>query len=378
MARILYFTRDFTTHDHRFLAALAETEHQVYYLQLERRGHTLEDRPLPDGITRVEWAGGNQPFTWDQIKPLTIDLQRVIAEVRPDLIQAGPVQTAAYLVALTGFTPLVTVSWGSDLLVDARRSARYRRVTRYTLAHSAALVGDCQPVHAAAVGEGMPPDKIITFPWGVDLVHFSPTGPALEPALFAGQSGPKFVILSTRAWEPIYGVDILAQGFVLAAREIPELRLVMLGYGSLAGKLHSIFASAQMLERVIFPGQISQADLPKYYRSADLYSSASHSDGSSISLLEAMACGRPVLVSDIPGNRAWVTPGVQGWWFADGNPRSLAEGLGLAFAYRQDLHEIGQAARRLAEARANWPDNFKKLQLAYDLALSNSAIASKN
>ena len=378
MSRILYFSRDYTTHDHRFLSALAGTSHQVFYLQLERRGHILEDRPLPVGITAVEWAGGKQPFTWDQKEALLADLRRVIGEIQPDLIQAGPVQTSAYLVALTGFKPLVTVSWGSDLLVDAGKSARYGEITRFTLAHSAALVGDCLPVEEAAIANGMPPGKIVIFPWGVDLDHFSPASPSFERLLFPAHSENPLFILSTRAWEPIYGVDILAQGFALAARETPELHLVMLGDGSLSSKLRAIFESSQVMDHVLFPGQITQNDLPNYYRSAELYLSASRSDGTSISLLEALACGCPVLVSDIPGNQAWIKPGEQGWWFRDGSPQSLAEALGRVFAHRQELPNKGLAARRLAEECADWRKNFKKLQIVYDLALNiHSASATK-
>ncbi len=372
MARILYFTRDYTTHDHRFLSALAGTDHQVYYLRLERRGHALEDRPLPAGIQKIHWAGGDKPFNWSQSLPLLLDLKRVIREIQPHLIQAGPVQTAAFLVALSGFRPLVTTSWGSDLLVDAQRSAWYRRVTRYTMQHSAVLVGDCQPVREAAIAHGMNPEMIVTFPWGVDLNHFSPTSRAIEQPLFPTQANKPFVVLSTRAWEPIYGVDVLAKGFCMAAQDIPDLRLVMLGNGSLAGRLRGIFEGERMLDRVTFPGQVQQSNLPRYYRSIDLYISASRSDGTSISLLEAMACGRPVLVSDIPGNRAWVEPGVQGWWFKDGNPHSLAEALIEAYNQRPHLSEMGQAARRLAEERADWSKNFTKLLGAYDLALDHS------
>jgi hypothetical protein len=61
MARILYFSRDYTTHDHRFLTALAKTSHHVYYLRLEKGPLVLEDRPLPPEIEQVEWGGGAQP-----------------------------------------------------------------------------------------------------------------------------------------------------------------------------------------------------------------------------------------------------------------------------------------------------------------------------
>jgi hypothetical protein len=52
--RVLYFTRDYTPHDYRFLSALAGTDHRVYYLRLERSQRQLEDRPLPPEIEQVK------------------------------------------------------------------------------------------------------------------------------------------------------------------------------------------------------------------------------------------------------------------------------------------------------------------------------------
>jgi glycosyltransferase involved in cell wall biosynthesis len=307
--RILYFSRDYTTHDRRFLQELAKTEHKVYFLQLERRGHTLEDRPLPVEIEQIHWAGGRAPARLRDGPRLLPDLKRVIRQVKPDLIQAGPIQRAAFLAALTGFHPLLSMSWGYDLLVDANRNAAWRWATRFTLKHSDAMVGDCQTIRQLAVAHGMPDERIVTFPWGIDLEHFAPLppSPAQEQDENAGSSRP-FVILSTRGWESIYGVDIIARAFVTAARQCAELQLIMLGNGSLATTLRRMFAKGNVEEQVVFPGQVKYSELPRYYQRADLYVSASHSDGSSISLLEAMACGKPVLVSDIPGNREWVTP----------------------------------------------------------------------
>jgi L-malate glycosyltransferase len=124
-----------------------------------------------------------------------------------------------------------------------------------------------------------------------------------------------------------------------------------------------------VLEQVHFPGHVSQVDLARYYRSSDLYLSASHSDGSSISLLEAMACGLPALVSDIPGNREWINPGEQGWWFPDGDHRLMADAIIQAVEQRERLPEMGQSARQVSEQRADWNSNFPKLLEAYELGL---------
>jgi glycosyltransferase involved in cell wall biosynthesis len=164
-------------------------------------------------------------------------------------------------------------------------------------------------------------------------------------------------------------VDVIARAFVIAARQCPELRLIMLGNGSQSSQLRQIFMKAGLEDRVLFPGLVSQADLPRYYHLADLYLSASHSDGTSISLLEAMACGRPVLVSDIPGNREWVQDGANGWLFPDGDENALAQAIVNAVAVRDHLPEIGRAARDIAEQRADWERNFPELMRAYRIAL---------
>ena len=378
--RILYFSRDYTTHDHRFLTALAKTDHRVFYLRLEGGGQVLEDRPLPPEIEQVQWAGGHQPATLKDGIHLLDDLRRVIRLVKPDLIHAGPIQRSAFLAALAGFHPLVSVSWGYDLLHDAQINPFWGCATRYTLHHSDAFVGDCDTIRKLATSFGMHPDRIVTFPWGIDLTHFndsssvSTTRPMIDEPLpasigFQSMNDRTFNLLSTRSWEPIYGIDVIARAFVIAARKYPELRLNLLGNGSQYASIRQSLLIGAVYDQVCFPGQVPYADLPSYYHHADVYISASHSDGTSISLLEAFACGKPAIVPDIPGNREWVTPGENGWLFRDGNADALASAILNAIESRHHLPEMGRKARQIAEARADWEQNFPQLEKAYTLAM---------
>ncbi len=365
--KVLYFSRDYTPHDHRFLSALAQTPHTIFYLRLERRSRQLEDRPLPPQVEQVVWQGGRRPVSWGDYVRLLLDLRRVIRQIQPDVIHAGPIQSAAFLAALSGFRPLVSMSWGSDLLLDADRSAWMRWVTRFTLQRTAVLAADCRTVQEKAARLGFPNQRVVLFPWGVDLSRFRP-GRAEE---FRARRGwqDAFVALSLRTWEPLYGVDVVARGFAWAARQNPRLRLLLLGGGSQAGLIRSIFEQEGVLDQVFFGGHINGDALPQYYQAADLYISASHSDGSSVSLMEALASGLPVLVSDIPSNREWVTDGQEGWFFPDGDDAALSEGILRAASQPERLSVMGQAARRLAEQRANWPANFQRLLQAYQLAV---------
>ena len=144
---------------------------------------------------------------------------------------------------------------------------------------------------------------------------------------------------------------------------------MLVGGGSQGARLRQILLSGGVLDRVIFGGQISQSDLPRWYHRADVYISPSHVDGSSVSLMEALASGLPCLVSDIPGNREWVIEGENGWLFPDGDVDALAVKLLQVYDQRDALPEIGRAARSVAEERADWTKNSAKLMQAYQRVL---------
>jgi glycosyltransferase involved in cell wall biosynthesis len=93
-------------------------------------------------------------------------------------------------------------------------------------------------------------------------------------------------------------------------------------------------------------------------------------DGSSVSLMEALACGLPCLVSDIPANKEWVFEGQNGWLFPDGNVDALAAKILAAIDQRASLPEISKNARLVAEDRADWKKNFGKLLTAYEKTVS--------
>src|SRR5512142_380714 len=175
--RVLYFSNGYSPHDHRFLAALSQTEHEVLFLRLTGAQRQVEDRPVPAEIRQVQWAGGKGPFRWRDAPRLSFDLMRVIREVKPDLVHAGPIQTCAFLVAMAGFRPLLTMSWGYDLMQDAERNAWWRWVTRYTLRRSSFFVSDALVTRDKAAAYGVQTDCTAVFPWGVDLDHFRPAQP---------------------------------------------------------------------------------------------------------------------------------------------------------------------------------------------------------
>ncbi len=362
--RILYCSQNYSPHDHRFLSALGATEHEIFWLRLEQDARKQEARPLPQGVQAVAWREETTRTDWLDYPGLKKLFEKVIQKIQPDIVHAGPIQRVALLPAMAGFHPLLSMSWGFDMLEDAWRDPLWRAATRFVLRRSDWFAADCQTVRRAAESYGFPAERMTIFPWGVDHEIFQPR----ERGFMRRQVGYEedLLIVHTRSWEPRYGVDVALEGFWRAFKEEPNIRMFMLGGGSQERKVKDFVNDKGLEERVLFCGYKENEILAQYYRAADVYLSASHIDGSSVALLEAMACACPPLVSDIPSNLEWVRDGQEGWVFRDGDPHSLAERIVAISRSRRDLAARGEQARRKAQQDADWRVNFKKLLETYN------------
>jgi L-malate glycosyltransferase len=362
--KVLYFTRTQSPHDLRFTKALSATEHQVFVLCLE----PVAGRQWPGDIVEIDWQGINPNNIEQTLNDQMEWLKETLERIHPDIIHAGPIQTAAYYAAKVGFHPLVSMSWGSDLMFEADENPFSQFVTRYTLERTDVLVGDCACVGKKAESLGYGNKNYFQFPWGVDLQHFSPVGSATLREQLGWHD--KVVLLSNRSFSPLYGVDVLLEAFAEAYAENTDLRLLLFGKGPLESQFRQFVIDHDLVDKVHFGGHASLDELPDIYRSSDVYLSASHSDGSSVSLMEALACGLPVVVSDIPGNLEWVNEGRQGWLFKDGDSQEFSQKILLAASQMGRLDHMRTGNRALAEQRADWNMNFPILLDAYQTAFA--------
>jgi len=376
--RVLYFSRDYTTHDFRFLAKLAAPPFEMCFLRLEADGIPYETRPLPAGVKVVEWEGGGKPARtpedWLRLMPA---FERALDQVKPDLIHAGPVQSCGFMAAISGFHPLLLMSWGSDLLVDADRDDLWRWMTRHAISRSDMFVCDSSTVRLKAQSlVPYPDDRVVQFPWGIDLSIFRP---GIGGKTVRERTGWKSnrIVLSTRTWERLYGIDVLLESFRVAHDSQPGLRLLMLGTGSLRKTVEVFIAGHGLRDVVHCPGQVPHSELINYFQAADIYMSCAHSDGTSISMLEALGVGIPVVATDIPSNREWIEPGVNGWLGKAGDPESFASALlNASRISEEERAAMRQRNRALAEEKADWDRNIGKLMLAYTRLVHPGSVRS--
>jgi glycosyltransferase involved in cell wall biosynthesis len=284
--------------------------------------------------------------------PLAVPaLLRELASFGPDLIDAHYVPNYGLMGALAGRRPLVVSPWGSDLLVAGQRDPLQRARARWVLSRADLVVADAENLGAAARALGARPGRTRVLPWGVDLDQFR-AGVPREPGL----------LLSTRMHEEIYDLGTLidAAAPVLASRA--GTRLVVIGDGSLRASLERRAAERLPHGRFTFTGRVTAAEMADWLARAELVISASHSDSTSVSLLEAMASGAVPVVSDIPGNREWVTEGDGARLFPPGDARALS--AALTRALDDDAWRTATRARNrsVVETRADRARNMGQVE----------------
>ncbi len=359
---LLYLSHQYTPHDRRFLRAFREADMDVSFLCWEEQA--LEKRSLPDGVRLMQWPSSSGPKKMPRTLLGRIAALRILRqEWSIDVVIAGPVQTGTLAAAMVFRCPVMAMSWGSDMLVTADTNLRNRFLTSLALRRSSAAICDCQAVQSALIRYSrrrLRENDIIALPWGIDLDEFRPRDVGPEARQQLGWSSGK-VIISTRSWESLYAVDTLVKAIALLRARDEDVRLILLGDGSQAPLIRRLVEEHQLSSRVSMPGRVSNEQTADYFCMSDLYVSTAPSDGTSISMLEAMACGLPVIVSEGYGNVEWVSPGTNGWLVPPKDPERLADMITRALEDGGRCQAIGATNRDLVCARADWSRNKRQL-----------------
>ena len=360
--KVLYFTRDYTPHDFRFMKAVRDNGDEAYYVRLETR-NVYESRPLPEGVHLVDWKFGKAPFDLiaDENDAVS-ELRKLYETIKPDVVHSGPLTDCSYLAAKAGLHPHTAMSWGFDLGREIETLPGARERAAFALSQADWFLGDCYMELDKAAELGYDRARAEIFPWGIDVDRFSPKKSGFREQI---ADGGDFLILSLRTMEPNYDVETVVRAFLSAVKTVFGMRLILLGDGSQMPVLKEIAANDVNGGKISFLGRQPNDLLVDYYRSCDLYVSASVVDGSSVSLLEAMGCGIPVLMSRIPGNLEWVRDGENGIIFETKNIRELAEKMIWCAQNRSELNAYAGAARKMIEEKADWDKNRKRIHTAY-------------
>jgi len=245
---------------------------------------------------------------------------RALREIRDgghdfDVIDAHyfyPTGVAAALLGRRFRRPVVITARGSDINLIARHAIP-RRLIVWAARRAAAVVTVSQALKRATEQLGVDPAKISVLRNGVDAHAFRPLDRDTERSRLGVTGG---LLLSVGNLVDLKGHDLVIRS--LAA--LPDTMLCLVGEGPDRGRLEALVRDVGVGDRVRFVGQVPQSELPRYYSAADALVLASSREGWPNVLLEAMACGTPVVSARVGGTPEVVTSRAAGVLF---EPRTV-------------------------------------------------------
>ncbi|MTV25483.1 glycosyltransferase family 4 protein [Nitriliruptoraceae bacterium ZYF776] len=293
--------------------------------------------------------------------------RRALRELRPDVVHVHEplVPAVGLAAATTDVAPVVATfhAWSDRARLYRTGRTIARRVVRH--------VGTWVAVSDAAAGYhgrglGVPARAFSVVPNGVDVARFSDGTPFADIA-----DDPRPSLLFVGRLEPRKGLEPLVRAFTRLKSTRPDLRLYVVGDGPERARCQALLPGALRTD-VVFLGRVDHDDLPRYYRSCDLYvSPALGGESFGIVLLEAMAAGAPIVASDLPGYRSVARDGVQGRLVPPGDPAALADAIGALLdnpALRAAM--AGEGRRTVADY--DWPVVAQRVRTLYLEAIATS------
>lgn len=280
-----------------------------------------------------------------------------------DLIDAHyyyPDGVAAGFLARHVNKPFAVTARGTDLNLIPRYPWP-RRLIRRTLSEAAASIGVCRALVEAMVDLGAAPERLHVLRNGVDTVLFQPMAQDAARAQLGLEPG---------RWLVSVGWLIERKGHDIALRALtalPEVRLAIIGDGELRSALAALAMQLGVMDRVRFVPAIPQAELATWYSAADALVLCSSREGWANVLLEAMACGTPVVATSIWGTPEVVRDRSLGRLLPERSPDALAAAVRDLFAEYPD-----RAAIRTYAESLGWEDTTQG-----QLALFRSLLASR-
>ena len=242
--------------------------------------------------------------------------------------------------------PVVITARGSDINLIPRYVLP-RRMIRWGIANADRLVAVSEALKRALVDLGAPCDRVEVLRNGVDLSMFRPTdrGVARQRLALARPT-----LLSVGHLIERKGHDRVIE----AMRQLPDFDLMIVGEGPEREHLSRLARRVGVANQIRLLGSRPHATLPEVYSAADALVLASSREGWANVLLEAMACGTPVVASNIWGNPEVVTTAASGVLMEENTPDGIARAVRSLFA-----NLPARAATRAYSERFSWDDTTR-------------------
>lgn len=301
--RLAYLGDPNEVHTRRWLTFFVTRGHEVHLLV---RSDTVLESPLPDGIVLERM----DPFDIRWYRPDSYlgarrAVRRVLDRIDAEVLHVHYLTGYGFWAWLSGFRPYVITVWGSDVFRTLPTSRRHRFYGRLSLRSAAAVTADSVDLAEGAIAAGARRDRTTVVQFGVDTARFSPM-PASESLRQRIGLRTRRLVFSPRVIFPWNRHEDVIRAVATMPEDVGLLLSALHADAEYQASLLELARSVGIEERMTVLDEIPHAEMADHLRLADVVVSVPETDGTPVTILESLACGIPVVASDVPSVREWL------------------------------------------------------------------------
>lgn len=282
-------------------------------------------------------------------------LKKAITEFKPDILHAHYASSYGLLGALSGFHPYIISVWGSDVFDFPNVSLLHKMVIKYNLSVADKVLSTSN-IMAMETSKYTNKEIIVT-PFGIDLDKFKPLK---VNTIFNKED---IVIGTVKTLEENYGIEYLIRAFAIVRNKYKglPLKLLIVGSGSLKNSLNQLVNKLNLDDVTVFTGKVSHELVPIYDNLLSISVSVSNSESFGVAVIEASACEKPVIVSDVGGLPEVVANGITGIVVPPRNAEKTAEAIEKLIFDKSLRDRMGKAGRERVSILYDWNKNVEQM-----------------
>lgn len=282
-------------------------------------------------------------------------LKKAITQFKPDVLHAHYATSYGLVGALSKFHPYVISAWGTDVMKFPQKNFINKSVLKFNLKKADAICAT-----SLTIKDYLKPvtDKSVNvIPFGINPDIFRKKD---VKSLFSEDA---FVYGSIKPLEKLYNTDGLLKAFTGLKSKYPQksIRLMLVGEGSESDALKQLAIDLKVEEDVVFTGRVPFAEISNYYNMLDVLVNISEYESFGVSVIEAMACEKPVIVTNTGGLKEIVENSNFGSLVELGDEGQLIHEMEKYLLDEHLTKQIGKQAREKVMAKYNW--NYNILQM---------------
>ena len=353
-------------HVQRWAGYFAKSGHRVHLLNLGSEAETVR------GATSADLWARQRGSRW-----VGSEIRARLLLFRPDVLHAHW-GYFGYFAYLSRVRPYGVTVWGSDIYHLGELSSQNREETRCGLKNAAFVTCDSEHLREHVVQMGVPHSRVHIVQWGVDTDLFRPDRETCDLRSKLGIREQQTVVFSPRQLDPVYRIEVVLRAFQALAQVRPDCVLLQKYYKSTPEDVARLRAEARKLgieTKVRWIGRLHYHEIADLYALSDIVVSVAATDGTPISVLEAMATGLPVVVTQLPSVLEWVADGSNGLTVPVGDAGALTEALLALVDDHARRMFMGRTNRALVVERASQQAHMERMLSVYaQVAGRNSAL----